>query len=464
MEELFKQALENSRVRDSGPAREALKSRDRSGDGETPSPRVMIRDWFVRAWSWGSIEDPSLHASNPEAQEKRPTDIVPGREEHHGPRVTSTFTQTEVRQAIQALANQAGVTVVIDQQVQGLVSAIIDDKPFEEALQRVLLPLGLVYRKVGERYFIGVPDPSSSLYSRIAVQELYYAQELSPEELYDLMPDRLQKFVRKSAQQQALIIEAPKRIAYDIRRRVQNIDDQVNQVVIEAIVAVFAPDTRFRFGLDFSQGIRVRGNDFINVMMQDLNLTGQYGPPQFNDVRNFSFTSTFLQALAEEGYLTIRAAPRVMARDGHQAKIRIGRQTFFSTIPDVEDTRFFSQEIRDVQSGIVLDMKPTIRGNEVLIELENAEVSEEIRTSRSVSARNNDFPVINRRKVSTTVEVGDGSTIVIGGLVQRTVIDQQAEIPKVAGIPLLGYLFSDVDRQTKNREIAIFLSPRIVER
>lgn len=462
VEELFKRALQESRVRNKNDAQQLVDSR--SEQDRFTWDKKKIVNWFVRSWTWV----PNTFSDLPERHDSsHPQDglsSVPAREEPSGPRVSSTFTQTEVRQAIQALANQAGVTVIIDQQVSGLVSAIINDQPFESALQRLLLPLGHVYRKSGDRYFVGVSDPSSSLYSRISIQKMYRAQEMAPKQLYELLPDRLQKFVLVSSKQQSLIIEAPRRITHDVIRRLEEIDEQVQQVVIEAIVAVFAPDSRFRFGFDFSQGIRVRGNDFANVMMQNLNLSGQYGPPQFSEVRNFSFTSAFLQALAEEGYLTIRAAPRVMARDGQEAKIRIGRQTFFSTIPDEEGARFFSQEIRDVESGIVLNMVPTVRGGEVLIDLKNAEVSEEIRTSRTASGRNSEFPVINRRKVSTTVEVEHRQTIVIGGLVQRTVIDQRADVPAVSRIPVMGELFKDVDRQTQQREIAIFLSPRIVDR
>lgn len=464
VKQLFKKSLEESRVLKKGPATRAVdKYATRNRKPEATLYQQFINSIFSMP-DW--ITDMSrLHKWTERALKSDEKPQVPGRETLSGPTISSTFTQTDVRQAIQVIANQAKTTVIIDQQVQGLVSAVINDEPFEAGLQRLLLPLGLVYRKVGSRYYVGVSSPSSSLFSKIAVQHIYRTKNLGPKKLYELLPERQKQFVRVSKQQQALLIEAPKRITHEIRLRLKKMDQPVKQVVIEAIVAVFAPDSRFRFGLDFSQGIRVRDDEFINVMLEDLELTGQYGSPQFNAVRNFSFTSTFLQALAEEGYLTIRASPRVMARDGQEAKIRIGRQTFFSTTPNIDsDARFFDQEIRDVESGIVLNMVPTIRGNDVIINLKNAEVSEEIRTTQSATAINNNFPVINRREVSTTVGVEDGMTIVIGGLVQKTVINQRANIPLISRIPLLGKAFHEVDKQTQQREVAVFLSPRIVTR
>lgn len=449
VEELFRQALRDSRVLNEDPAREvAAEETQETSEEEQPS-------------SAGAKDNEGEPVNG--GQERKKVD-VPGRDEPGGPEVTSTFTQTQVRQAIQVIANQADVSVLMDQQVQGVVTARINKEPFELALQRLLLPLGLVYRQADDKYYVGVPDPSSSLYPYLSVQKQYRVKQVKPEKLRELLPKRQQKYVRISSEHQELIVEAPKRIAHTILNRLKSLDEEVQQVVIEAMVVVFSPNTRFRFGFDFSQGIRVRGNDFVNVMMDGLNLSGQYGPPQFNAVRNFSFTSAFLEMLAEEGYLTIRASPRVMARGGEEAKIRIGRQTFFSTTPNVDEAQFFDQDIRDVESGIVLEMVPVIRGDDVLIDLSKVEVSEEIRTTQSARALNPDFPVINRRTVSTKVQIQNGHTLVIGGLVQRSVIDQQAEVPGVSGVPLLGKLFTERDQQTRQREVAIFLAPRIVKR
>ncbi len=468
---LFRKALEESRVTGKDPAREIAREQnqaDRDTSDAEKTSKKKVRQSFRRAMRWlGRRVKASFQSFfDLESPSEEGSDGVPGRKKLSGPPVTSSFTQTQVRQAIQVIANQADVNVIVGQQVQGVVTAQIQEEPFEQALQRLLLPLGLVYRKVNEsRYYVGTSNPSSALFPRLAVSRSYRAKELDPTKLKELLSERYKKFVRVSEKQQILLIEAPVRIAHEIRRRLKKKDRPVPQVVLEAIVVVFSPDSRFRFGLDFSQGVRVEGDDFINVMMEDLNLSGQYGPPQFSAVRNFSFTSAFLEALAEEGYLTIRASPRVMARAGEKAKIRIGRQTFFSEIPgNVEDARFFNQEIRDVESGIELEMVPTIRGKEVLIDLQKAEVSEEIRTSQSATSVNTDFPVINRRTVSTMVQVQDRQTLVIGGLVQRNVVDQEAEVPGLAKIPLLGNLFYEVDRQTQQREVAVFLSPRIVNR
>ena len=108
-----------------------------------------------------------------------------------------------------------------------------------------------------------------------------------------------------------------------------------------------------------------------------------------------------------------------------------------------------------------MDITPRIRGDIVTIDIEKAEVSEDVRNANAELAVN-PFPIINRRSVSTTVHVKDGKTIVIGGLVQRETIDRVNRVPGLSSIPLMGYLFETTQRQTRDAEVVIFISPKIV--
>lgn len=93
--------------------------------------------------------------------------------------------------------------------------------------------------------------------------------------------------------------------------------------------------------------------------------------------------------------------------------------------------------------------------------IENAEVSEDIRTDQAIQAVNQ-FPIINRRRVATTVHVHDGETIVLGGLTQRQDVDQVVKIPGLGDIPYVGRLFQRIEKQEKTSEVSIFISPTIV--
>ena len=375
-----------------------------------------------------------------------------------GPPVSEIFVETDVREALQILASQARVSIIVDEQVHGVTSASLDNEPFEAALEKVLLPLGYVFRREGNQYLIGVPDPASSLFPRISERHDYYTRHLAPSELLDLLPEHLSRFVRTSEKRNLIIVEAPARISEQILEDLIRSDQPVGQVVLEAFVCVVSPDSGLQFGLDFQQGIPFGGNSAVNLALAGLNLAGDYGT---QGLSNFAFTSALLKAMEREGYVSIRAAPRVMAKDGETARISIARETFFSVQPpDVQ--LLFRQDIQKIEAGIGLDITPVIRGDHITVKIERAEVSEGLDQAAVMQQQNNGFPIINRRLVSTTVHVQDGETITIGGLVQQQQVDRLNKIPILGHLPLIGKLFQRIDRREEDAEVIIFISPRIV--
>ncbi|GAB5440691.1 MAG: hypothetical protein Fues2KO_10400 [Fuerstiella sp.] len=380
------------------------------------------------------------------------------------PTVTEFFEDTDLRQALQSLAQQAETTVIIDEQAAGVVTAVIEDEPFETALRKVLLPLGLVYRQTAEgEYLIGVPDPASPLFGRLAEQIEFRPLHLSPTELAGLVPERDRKFLQVVEQRNRILIEAPAEIADDLVTRLQQFDTPIPQVELEAIVCVIAPDSGFKSGLDWNHALTLNGSEVFNFGLAGLALNGRGSGVGFDSAfSDFSVTSAFVKLLAQEGYLAIRAAPRVTARDGDQARISITRESFFSTQPQ-SDNAFFRQEIEQVEAGIELDITPVIRGDNITVKIEKAEVSEDIRTSQiNSNITENPFPQINRRTVSTTVHVKDGQTVVIGGLVQRQVVDRIAQVPVLGELPYFGRAFQTVEQKEQDAEVVIFISPRLV--
>ncbi|MEZ6055411.1 MAG: hypothetical protein R3C01_01780 [Planctomycetaceae bacterium] len=376
--------------------------------------------------------------------------------------VSDIFEDTDVRQAIQSLATQAGISVIVDERVGGVTTAFIESEPFEQALRKILLPLGLVYRIHQGQYLIGTTEPSSAMFALLSESIEYRPENLSPQELVPLLPTRLQSYVRVVDKRNLMIIEAPSEMANQIFQQLRSVDQPVPQVMLEAIVCVYNPNESYRFDSELRQALKEAGQDVLDVGSLGLALSGSVSPFGIkNAFTDFATTSLFLRLLAQEGYVTIRAAPRVMAKDGEKATINIARETFFSTTANNADI-VFAQNIKQVDAGISLDIVPVIRGDNVTVNIEKAEVSENITTSDTSETLISPFPLINRRQVSTTVHVKDGQTIVIGGLVQRQTIDRVSRVPYLSKIPLFGKVFQRVQQDDTEVEVAIFISPRII--
>ncbi len=426
IEELYREALAQMRVRDD-PAEVAARSATASG--------IVTRCPELPADLLGPAPDPGE------------------------PRVSDVFLETDVRQAIESLALQAGAQVLIDEVVRGTVTATVEDEPLGAVIRRLLLPLGYHVRRVGAAYFVGSADPNTALFAYLAESFEYRPQHVAASDLVAALGPQSAPLLRQIADRNLILVRGPREVARRILEELARLDRPVPQVVLEAIVCAYSPEDRFEFGLDVGGGYEVGGQDFVNGALRNLTGAATFGPAGVKGLETFDFASVYLRALEHEGYVSVRAAPRVMAQDGQRAVITIGEETYFT----IGDGNNLVQRLEPVQTGIMLNIVPRIRGNRVTVEIERAEVSDQVRPSEIVStSRDARLPTVNTRRVSTTVHVQDGQTIVIGGLVQRRVVDRVVKVPILGDLPLLGLLFQRLDRREVEVEVAIFLSPRIV--
>ena len=377
--------------------------------------------------------------------------------------VSEVFEETDVREVLQILQTATGATIIVDDQVAGTTSAQLNKVGLDEALTQILLPLGYVWVYRDGVYMVAPPDPQSPLYGFISRRFQYTALNHPARKLADLLPPRFKNFYQVSEDRNIIIIDAPEMIGRDLEARLQELDQPVQQVMLEAIVCVTSPESNFRFGMDWNHVVTANGVDQLNVGITGLAMKGSANTAGNNALSDFSVTSAFVKLLSQQGYVTIRAAPRVTAKDGEKATISIARETFFTLQPN-SNQLFFNNNFQKVEAGISLIITPHVRGDLVAMEIEKAEVSEDIRTNEDLSAQTSSttFPIINRRQVSTKVDVRDGQTIAIGGLIQRQTVDKVTRIPFLGDLPAVGALFRSVEKQERDVEVAIFISPRIV--
>jgi type IV pilus assembly protein PilQ len=398
-----------------------------------------------------------------------PLDFPPLDAAASSPLVSEDCLDMDLREALLAIGESAGVDMIIDEKLAGIANVIIDNLPIEQAVEKLLMSHNFYHVRDGNQIFVGSADPASALFARISKQYHYRPQHLKATVLLSALAESQTKYVKLVDESNTLFIDAPQRLAERILLRFQAIDQPVPQVVLEAIVCVVSPESGFQVGTDWQHAVDINGSNAMKLGINGLAVSGAFSNQGLESVfSDFSRTSAFVNALCEHGYLSIRAAPHVTAQDGQKADIGISRETFFSIQPNSNNSGennsfFFQQDIQKVESGISLVLTPHIRGDMVTINIEKAEVSEDIRTANADAALN-PFPIINRRSVSTTVTVKDGKTIVIGGLVQRETVDRENKIPFFGDIPFVGYLFKTTQQQTRDVEVVIFLSPRIAAR
>jgi len=173
-----------------------------------------------------------------------------------------------------------------------------------------------------------------------------------------------------------------------------------------------------------------------------------------------------LKTLANSLDTNVLSAPRVTTVNNREAEIKIIQSYPWaepsSTTSDSGSTTV-SWTIHFEEIGIVLKVTPTINEDgRITMELK-PEVSEKTGdlpiTASSITYN---VPIIDKRTANTKVIIGNGQTLIIGGLIKDKTIKGETKVPLLGDIPGLGYLFKSKKDVKEKTELLIFVSPTVI--
>lgn len=175
--------------------------------------------------------------------------------------------------------------------------------------------------------------------------------------------------------------------------------------------------------------------------------------------------SMAIQASEQKGNIKILAEPKLLAVNNEEARFNVGNEV---PIPsEIDESGNISYTLKE--TGVILKFKPEIMEKTGRVRLKlSPEVSEIDRSAGIVisSGANNVFaqvPGFKTRKVDTTVELMDGETLVIAGLLTNNTSKNKTQVPLLGNIPVLGVLFRNSNDVTNDSELVIFITPKIVD-
>ncbi len=178
---------------------------------------------------------------------------------------------------------------------------------------------------------------------------------------------------------------------------------------------------------------------------------GSGGGIAFGILRDNMRLDLSLSALEASGKGKIVSSPKVVTVDNKEATIEQGTQIPYSTVSaSGTNTQFIDATLSlKVTPHITPDGRVTMK-----LEAKNDSPGD-------VGA--NGQPAINKKKATTEVLIRDGETAVIGGILQITRTENRNGVPWLSKVPLLGYLFKRDLNSSRNRELLIFITPKILK-
>ena len=173
--------------------------------------------------------------------------------------------------------------------------------------------------------------------------------------------------------------------------------------------------------------------------------------------------SMILDAEINDGRAKILAEPNIVAISGQEASFLAGGKIY---IPIPQTTGVATMiTLQEEQFGVGLKFLPTVlSGGRINLRV-SPEVSELSSTGTSLGSGGSltVIPTITTRRASTTVELNDGQSLAIGGLIKNNVTEAAKAFPGLGEIPILGALFRSSEFQSDRTELVFVITPHIIK-
>ena len=288
----------------------------------------------------------------------------------------------------------------------------------------------------------------------------------------DAATESIKTSIQADESTNAIIITASISSTNNIKNVIRLLDIRKAQVLIEAIIVEISSSDANELGIQWlakgGSGIGLTNfNGAIPALLSAttgdasnianaLNKGVSFATGSFDSSDNSGFGG-ILNALAGSGKANILSTPSIVTLDNEEAMIMVGQEVPFITnteIKSVGSNPFQNFERKDV--GLTLTVKPQINEGDTI----KLDIEQEI--SNILPGSNASDLVTSKRKINTSVMVSNNKILVLGGLMDDTVIDSESKVPWFGDLPILGDAFTYKTKKTEKRNLLIFIRPTIL--
>ncbi|ARO86321.1 type II and III secretion system protein [Nitrosospira lacus] len=231
------------------------------------------------------------------------------------------------------------------------------------------------------------------------------------------------------------------------------------QVMLEVKIVEINRTVAEKLGFDFQRAARKAGSAFTQIMTGIIGgapgqLFQSLGTPNTGD-------SFLIDAEKKDDLIKILAEPTIVAISGQEASFLVGGEVM---IPVPQFAGVVTLQSR--QFGVGLKFTPTVLEEGRINLVVSPEVTELVSFNTIATTGLGGVlavPTFTTRRISTTVQLRDGQSLAVGGLLQDNIKEHAKRFPVLGELPILGALFRSSDFQTDKTELMIVVTPRLVK-
>jgi len=426
--------------------------------------------------------------------------ILKEKQVYTGERLSLNFQDIEVRAVLQLLADFTGLNMVTSDTVGGRLTLRLKNVPWDQALDIILKTKGLSMRRT-DNVVLVAPTEEIAAREKLELESEKQIEELAPlyseyiqinyakaEELAGLLKSTDNNLLSErgnvslDARTNTLLVQDTAAKLEDVRRLISTLDIPVRQVLVESRIVIanddFAKDLGVRFGFGRSQyvgghEVLIDGgrpgymNDTADVdtgswldfdgaavrngtqrqLQVNLPAPAPSGAINFLIGRLGSYLLQLeLSAMQTEGKGEIVSTPRVITSDQNKATITQGIEIPYATVSENGTNTEFKK------AELMLQVTPNITPDD--------RVEMDLTITKDQPAADG---ALETRSVITNVLVNNGETVVLGGVYEKTKNHAIERVPLFGDLPYVGFLFKNDIKKDNNKELLIFVTPKILK-
>jgi type IV pilus assembly protein PilQ len=430
------------------------------------------------------------------AQQKPATGV-----KYTGEPISVNLKDVDLKDFFRLIHEISGLNVVLDPQIHGTLTIVLDDVPWDQALDIVLKNNDLSRQLDGNVLRIATIDTlrkeAESRRAQIdaeaqAVDKVSITRFLSYAHAKDLILP-IKKFLSQRGdvvaddRTNSIVVTDIPAVLPQIDRLIQQMDRKTQEVEIEARVVAatrsFARDIGVQLGFGWGNGTTAVGgvgnvgtspitvgsqvnNPLYQVigtpatgtqipLFSNLGAVGPTSGLSFINASNNIRIDMLLTMAESRGLLKVLSRPRVVTQNNIQAVVKQGVKIPIMTAPSLGAPATATY----VDAFLRLTVTPQITSEGTIFL--NVDVENTLPNFGQTDSLGN--PELITQQATTQVLVTDGGTVVIGGVIQTQNSLSTSQVPLLGDIPYLGNLFKHRTVSSENQELIFFITPRIVQ-
>ena len=474
------------------------------GRTEPARPEVPAQQAAQQAIQQASMAASTVATNGMQQQSSQASPVVAPAGKYTGEPISVNLKEVDLRDFFRLIHEISGLNVVLDPAVKGTLTIVLDEVPWDQALDIVLQNNGLDKQLNGNVLRIATRDTLRKEAETQRDLEKAQAEAVAPVTVTrvlsyakaSMMATTLKKFLSSRGdilfddRSNQLIIRDIPSIIPTVDNLIRQLDRKSLQVEIEARVVsasrAFAQDIGTELGFSgtttggrsiFSGSPAVGGSGVTTgaglpaapvtigtgatsgngiTTGQPLNTNFQAGAPTSGfgfSHRSPNFAIDFFITAAEsKGVGKLLSKPKIITQNNEKSTIKQGTK-----IP-IQTTINNTISVQFIDAVLKLEVTPQITAEGTVfmdVLVENTQIDTGIPRVQGI-------PALDTESAETKVTVADGGTVIIGGIIITSQRVDITQVPLVGSIPLIGNLFKRTSVTTQSQELLFFLTPRIL--